>query len=337
VCNGVGTGSVDAGLPVDGPNTTDAPRADAGTRTDVADAVDSASDGGAGMAAVTLIVEPSDSGSAILAAIQSATKSVHVASHILLSTALIDELSSAQKKGLDVKVLLDAATPVSTLTSLRTSGVDVVSSPERFVSLHENCVIVDAASAWIVSGDLTTSAWASRQYIAVDSIPDDVAEAEQVFASDSSGQVVAASGNLVVAPDNARQKLIGLIDSARVEIDVETQEVSDNDVVAALEDAADRGVRIDILVDGATATSASSGAATTVLKSKGVSMRTAASPLVEANALLLDGSAAYVGSATFSDQSLSENRELGLLVENASALSMIASTIAADFNGGMPL
>ena len=42
----------------------------------------------------------------------------------------------------------------------------------------------------------------------------------------------------------------------------------------------------------------------------------------------------FIGSQNFSDTSLIDNRELGLIVSNRAVMSAIASTFASDFRNG---
>jgi len=46
------------------------------------------------------------------------------------------------------------------------------------------------------------------------------------------------------------------------------------------------------------------------------------------------GGKVFIGSENFSDTSLNDNRELGLITSSHAVMSAIASTFAADFRNG---
>jgi phosphatidylserine/phosphatidylglycerophosphate/cardiolipin synthase-like enzyme len=65
-----------------------------------------------------------------------------------------------------------------------------------------------------------------------------------------------------------------------------------------------------------------------------------ASLYIHAKVILADygesGASVLVGSENFSNASLTENRELGIVTTNAAILSSIHTTLASDFSGGTP-
>ena len=69
--------------------------------------------------------------------------------------------------------------------SSQAAGVEVVWAPSRFTYTHEKAVIIDGTSAWIMTMNVTfSSPTANREYLALDTDPDDVAEAEAIFQAD---------------------------------------------------------------------------------------------------------------------------------------------------------
>jgi cardiolipin synthase len=136
-----------------------------------------------------------------------------------------------------------------------------------------------------------------------------------------------------VAPNNARDKLVALVASAKQTIDLEGEELSDSQVVAALLAARKAGVVVHAVLSNVSPTPAQQNAVQS-LKAGGVQVKTLASPYVHAKALVVDGAHAYVGSENFTASSLVNNRELGVITNNATSAALVASTIAADFANG---
>lgn len=61
--------------------------------------------------AVRVIVEPSDMGAALVAAIRGAQRSVHMTMYLLSAREVISALADARARGVEVQVLLDRAIP----------------------------------------------------------------------------------------------------------------------------------------------------------------------------------------------------------------------------------
>jgi phosphatidylserine/phosphatidylglycerophosphate/cardiolipin synthase-like enzyme len=262
----------------------------------------------------------------------------------LTAPDVIAAMIARHRAGIDVRAVLNADfAPSSTnfnqsaFSKLTAAGISVVWAPTTFTFTHEKCVVIDGASAWIMTMNATkTSATQNREYLAVDTIAADVAEAEAQFAADFTHQSYTPAGNLLVAPVNARSGLATLFGSAQQTIDFEVEELSDPGVATELCAAAARHVT----VRGALSTQAPSLAgqhAQQQLKSCGVPLVTFSKLTLHAKAVVVDGARAYVGSANFSTTSLDQNRELALVTNVATAVATVKTTIDADIAAGSAL
>jgi phosphatidylserine/phosphatidylglycerophosphate/cardiolipin synthase-like enzyme len=61
------------------------------------------------------------------------------------------------------------------------------------------------------------------------------------------------------------------------------------------------------------------------------------SPYIHAKAIVVDGTTAWVGSENFSDESLSRNRELGVVFSDPEAVQDVLGTIRQDAAHGRTL
>jgi phosphatidylserine/phosphatidylglycerophosphate/cardiolipin synthase-like enzyme len=177
----------------------------------------------------------------------------------------------------------------------------------------------------------------NREYLLVDTDGADVAEAEAVFNADWARTMPAVS-RLVVAPVTARTHLHQLIDSATQEIDIEWEELSDNDIGFHLQSRARANVTVKIVCPSDVATS--SPATVSLLKSlaaSGVQTRTLGNPSVHAKVILVDHNRGFIGSENATMTSLNNNRELGVLWQNASVAGTVASTFNTDWSNASPL
>ena len=291
--------------------------------------------------AVQVIVEPTDNAQALVTSIQSAQSSVHMTMYLLTSSTVINALIAKKKAGLDVKVVLNKNFPsagtdnTSVFNQLQSAGVPVVWAPSNFTYTHEKAVIVDGASAWIMTMNVTFSSPSSnREYLALDTDLDDVAEAEAVFQADFTNTAASPSGKLLIAPINARAGILGLIENAQTKLDLEGEELSDYQVVPALVAAHDRGVAVRVVLSDDSPTSAMANAVST-LEADGIPVKKLSTPYVHAKAIVADDVLSYVGSANFTQTSLDTNRELGLIVSADSEVAKVEATIDADFTAGV--
>lgn len=306
---------------------------------DLGDRGDLASGGGT----VKILVEPGDKGAALLAALNGAQRSLHMTMYMLTDAGIKSALIARHQAGVDVRVVLNRSFPQGSVTNqaaydaLQAAGVPVVWAPAGFTYTHEKCVVIDGATAWIMTMNAATSSLTSnREYLAVDTQPADVAEAEAQFAADFAGQRYDPRGPLLLSPVTSRPALAQLIIGARTTLDFEDEELSDLALTGALCDAKRRGVR----VRGVLAAGALSGpeqAAVNQLKTCGVPVGTLATPYLHAKAIVADGARAYVGSENLTVVSLDQNRELGLITEVPSAVRTVATQVAADIAAGTAL
>jgi phosphatidylserine/phosphatidylglycerophosphate/cardiolipin synthase-like enzyme len=291
--------------------------------------------------AVQIIVEPSDKGAGILNAIKGAQKSIHMTMYLLTNDTLVDALIARHKAGVDVKVVLNQNFPASGTDNqpdydkLKAAGVPVVWASPTYNYTHSKCVVIDGTTAWIMTMNLTfTSATDNREFLAIDTDPDDVYEAETVFAADFVGQTPTVPGKTILSPVNARARLERLVNEATKSIDVEAESFSDQGIEDALIAARKRGVFVRILVSDQPPSPAMAKALSD-LKAAGVGVRKLATPYVHSKAIVADGALAYVGSVNFTQNSIEQNRELGIIVAEPAQVKIVGDTIAKDFAAGV--
>jgi cardiolipin synthase len=264
---------------------------------------------------VTLVVEPDDGEAKILDAIKNATKSIHLEMYLFSDNVARDALIAAKKAGKEVKVLLEKApypvtnANVTDYNALLAGGVDVRWTNGTFQLTHSKFFVVDGAAAYVMTLNFTTSGLAgNREYAAIDTDPDDVAQAEAVFGADFSGSAYTpAGGKLMLSPVDARVRLFGAVLA--------------------------RGVKVRIVVPGG-GLSTDTNATLLRLKARGAQIKTLSSPSVHAKTIVVDGKLAYVGSINLTTASIDKNREVGLVTETAAVLDRLKSTIDADFAKG---
>ncbi|MEO8875354.1 MAG: phospholipase D-like domain-containing protein [Polyangiaceae bacterium] len=302
--------------------------------------------GGPGFSsALSIIVEPSDNGDGLLNAIKNAKTSVHMTMYLLTDNDIVNALVAQNAAGHDVKVILNQTFPsgqgntnLTDYTTLHSAKASmVVWASNAFTYTHEKCVIIDGKTAWIMTMNASTSAPTSnREYLAVDTDPADVAEAEAIFEADFAHTPITPSGNLLVAPDNDKARLRALIGNATKTLDLEVEELSDYDVVNDIAARADVGVKVRVVLSDETPSSAQA-TGVSKLKSHGVSLVTVHDPYIHAKAIIVDGTSMYVGSANLTQNSMEKNRELGIVTATAAVIAPVQTAINSDFSAGSAL
>lgn len=291
----------------------------------------------------TTIIGP-DGGAAglegrVLALIDGATQSIDVQMYAFTLTNVADRLIAADRRGVPVRVILDGnQTPNATIRSrLTAGGVEVVTAPAGFQNAHAKYVTVDGNRAIILSGNFTQAGMDDqRNYGIDDRDPEDLADLAEIFAADLAGRPAALTcSRLVVTPGDARPRVLGFIASAQTSLDLELYYLSDSAVRAAVVAAHDRGVAVRVLL-AATNEIAENATTAQQLTAEGIAVRTLSNPVVHAKLLLVDGTAALVGSNNMSLTSLRENREVGAIVRDAATVTPIRTQFTSDWNAATP-
>ena len=161
----------------------------------------------------------------------------------------------------------------------------------------------------------------------------DVSAIEQTFDLDwADDQGTPPGGADLVWSPGSEQTLVSLIDSAHKSLLVENEEMSASEIVRALEDAAHRGVHVEVVM---TRSSEWDGAFDALVRA-GVEVHTyspSASLYIHAKVIDADGTRVFIGSENFSVGSMQYNRELGLITSEPPIVSAVQSTLTSDYNG----
>jgi len=297
--------------------------------------------GGHGLPAGSLatLVEPAAGYGFVVTQINGARHRVEIEIYELDDPAVLSALENAQRRGVAVKVLLDRAyhggeVNAGTVAALNHAGVRVhrsVKLADPSVIDHEKAVCIDLVCD-ILTGNLTPTYYpTSRDFVVIDRRPGDVEAIEASFAADWTGRPPGPAplgDDLLWSPGSA-PALIGLIASAKHSLLVESEEMAERTVTTALVAAALRGVDVEV----AMTKNRTYDAAIARLRAAGVhvTLYTPRGPLyIHAKAIVVDGTAAFVGSENFSYASLDANRELGLVTSDPEVVEPVAGALASD-------
>ncbi|MBK9034027.1 MAG: phosphatidylserine/phosphatidylglycerophosphate/cardiolipin synthase family protein [Myxococcales bacterium] len=307
--------------------------------------VDAATDGPAcdpdraRTAAPTVVIGPAALEDSVVALIDGAAGSIDVQMYSFTLTRIADRLIAADRRGVPVRVLLDGGQPenASIRTRLTGGGVEVRNAPAAFINAHAKYLVVDGARAFIESGNFTVAGMSDQRNYAVDDRdPVDVADLATIFAADWGGTTATLTcTRLVVTPGDSRLRIQTLIASATTSLDLALYYLSDSAIRAALLTAHNRGVAVRVLL-AATSEIAENAAIATTLSQAGIPVRTLANPTMHAKVIIADNAAALIGSNNMSITSMRDNREVGVIVREPSAVTPTRTQFAADWAAATP-
>jgi len=302
---------------------------------------------GSGANGLKVFVEPDAGESAITDAINSAQKSVWVEMYLLSDRKVISALEDAANRGLDVRVMLEphpvgGSPPARTIDQLTAAGIKAQDTDPSFALTHEKGMIIDGTTAYIMTSNFTRSALGgypngsyqeNREYDIVDTNPQDVQAVTAIFNADWNRTTAQFNDpNLVVSPVNSRNAFTTLINSAHHTLLIEAEEMQDSSIEQAIVSAAQRGVKVQVILpspSGSSGDSNSQGIDT--IKQGSVQVREDTRLYMHAKIIVVDGKDAFVGSENISTQSLDQNRELGIIVSDQGVLNTLEQTFQGDW------
>jgi phosphatidylserine/phosphatidylglycerophosphate/cardiolipin synthase-like enzyme len=291
--------------------------------------------------ALSLIVEPDQGIVPILTAIKSAQKSVDVVMYELEDSKIEQALADDEARGVSVRVLLNGGyygapdNPNENETAYEffsARGVPTRWTPARFALTHQKTMVVDGATAFIMTFNMTPQYYPTdRDFALVDAAAGDVSAIERTFQNDWQNEnITALSGDDLVWSPGSENFLRSMIENAKVSLFIYNEEMADSVIVSALESAALRGVSVKVVMTDSGEWQKNFSA----LEKSGVQVRTFSSDAklyIHAKMIVADGKMAFVGSQNFSGTSLNENRELGIVTTDQNIISTLSKTFVADF------
>ncbi|OIV36296.1 cardiolipin synthase [Mangrovactinospora gilvigrisea] len=275
--------------------------------------------------------------------INTATTSLDMTMYELSDTTAVNDLIALKKKGVAVRVILDATrTSVndSAYNSLKSAGVGVVWSSSSYTYTHQKTITVDGAESLVLTGNLTSKYYStSRDYGVFDTDATDVNAIEKVFSADYAHSAVTPSDgdNLLWSPTDSRTRLLSVINGATKTLDVEEEEFSDSAVVNAIAARAKAGVKVRVVLERP----GSYSSEVSQVKSAGgtvVGYSSSTGFYIHAKAIVADyglsGQKEELGSMNVSTNSLDNNRELGIILTDSGVAKVVETAFASDYSGG---
>ena len=275
--------------------------------------------------------------------IETATSSLNMTMYELQDTTVENDLVNLEKSGVTVRVILDQAeksTNQAAYNTLTSGGVGVVWSSTSFTYTHQKTITVNNDESLILSGNLT-SQWytTTRDYGVFDNDATDVSAIVATFNADYAHKSITASDgdNLLWSPNTAQSRLLSVINGATKTLDIEEEEFSDTALINAVVARAEAGVAVRVVIEDPSDYSSE----VTKIKNAGgkvVGYPESAALYIHGKAVVADygqsDAAVEVGSMNWTSNSLTENRELGIILNDTAAEKVVETQFNSDFAGG---
>lgn len=280
-----------------------------------------------------LLLGPGGTQTPLLGLIGAARTRVLVEAFALVDPTVIAALQAAERRGVDVRVMLEprGLNVTTTLAQLKSAGIRTRVPNSAYGVTHMDEVVIDATTLAVLTTPLTalTLGPAGGSYMVVDHDRRDVLQGASIFYDDwLRRRVNLFSNNLVVLPDDAA-RVASLIDGAGVRVEIYTSYLSDGGVVASLRAARARGVTVRIL----TPRSSNNPTLPALAQRSQVRFRDAGAGTL----LIVDRRTVLVGTMDLASQTLANSRELGVVLSGQTIVSLADSAFFTQFAHGAAL
>ena len=216
-------------------------------------------------------------------------------------------------------------------------------APEATGSRGWGVVLEDDASAdylaRVFREDVDWRAVSSWENASVESYEGDESDADVRTGFDPV-ETGTAEVELFVTPDENVEPVVSMIESADDEVLVqqsyirawgEDGNLTTNPYVAALEERAEEGVDVRVLLDGRWYYEEENAEVADALNESGIDARLAAYP-VHTKGVVVDGESALVSSINWNENSPKNNREVGIVVHDEEVAGYFADVFETDWN-----
>lgn len=296
------------------------------------------------MSSRSLLVLPEDSVKAVREAIEKASRSLRVKMFVFSDPALLKALIAARRRGVKVQVILNLVRNsgeeenIEARQALLAGGVEVRGPNPRFSVTHEKSMVVDDATAFVMSFNWTArNLTETRDYAVVTSRPREVREVIEGFQADWHRRAFNPRRTQLIWSPGARERISGFIDDARRSIFVQNERYQDPLIIERLVRAAMRGVKVRVMarpphtVKLAKLVEAVAGLR--ILDDVGIKVHKLKRRRLHGKVLMVDGVAAIVGSTNLTPGSLDDRRELSLEVRDEDVIDRLHDVIHGDWEG----
>jgi phosphatidylserine/phosphatidylglycerophosphate/cardiolipin synthase-like enzyme len=282
---------------------------------------------------VQVITQPDDGLADILTAITRARKSIDIVIFRFDLPEVEKALTAAVERGVAVRALI-AHTNRGGEKKLRRLedrllkvGVTLSRTADDMVRYHGKLLLVDRKKAFVLGFNYTRlDVVKSRSFGLVTKKRPIVQNIFRLIEADHNRtDFTPTSPQLVVSPENARQRLSAFIRKARKELLIYDEGVTDDRMITLLNERAEAGVDVRIL-----------GRLEKKWRGLPLAVERLKGKRLHVRAIVRDRRSVFVGSQSLRKLELDERREVGIITKHPPSVKKIAATFDADWKDAAP-
>ncbi len=273
-----------------------------------------------------LLIQPQDGVKPLLAAIKRARKTVDIVIFRFDRAEIEAALKAASERGVSVSALIAYANHGGEKglrkleMRLLEAGVTVARTADDLARYHDKLLVIDRRELFVLSFNFThLDIDHSRGFGLVTKKKALVQEALTLIGADTERTTYKAGRDeFVVSPVNARKQLVALIQRARTELLIYDPSLADPEVLRALSERAQKGVRVRVI-----------GRLTG--KHPLIHVRALSGFRLHTRTIIRDRREAFVGSQSLRKAELNSRREVGLIVRGSKVVARLCDVFDADW------
>jgi cardiolipin synthase len=274
-----------------------------------------------------LLIQPGSGTKALLEGIDKARERIHIVIFRFDRREIEMALKRAARRGVFVHALVAHTSAGQggeiTLRKLEmrllADGITVTRTASDLVRYHDKLMIIDQELLYLLGFNFTyLDIDRSRSFAIITRKKEWIDEAEKLFMADATRQQYSPEcDTFVVSPGNSRKQLTGLLASARKQLLIYDDKLSDPDMMRLLTLKVRSGV--DVRVIGL------AGKRALGVKTGQLFMR------LHAQVIIRDGEQMFLGSQSLRSVELDARRETGLILDDPDVIDAVISTFEADW------
>jgi cardiolipin synthase len=275
-----------------------------------------------------LLIQPGAGTAAILDGIERAREIIHIVIFRFDRREIELALKRAARRGVFVHALVahtstgqgGAITLRNLEMRLLADGVTVTRTASDLVRYHDKLMTIDQETLYLLGFNYTfIDIDRSRSFGIITRERMWVEEAEKLFAADATRrQYVPECETFLVSPGNARPRLMSLLSSARNQLLIYDDKLSDPYAMRVLAQKVRAGLDVRVL--------GSAGKRATGVRSARLHMR------LHAQVIIRDGEEMFLGSQSLRALELDARREVGVITDNQEIIQPVMATFEADWS-----
>ena len=256
-----------------------------------------------------IVMVPQKRRAAVIEVIRAAQRQLRLSLFRCRDGIILEELAAASARGVRVEVLLTPRArgwrrKLRDLgETLESAGIVVHRYPVQKVRYHAKYMIADETMSMVGSLNYTPKCFSRTcDFVLLSGDPVLASDLTALFEADCAGEPAPESGRLIVGPEYARDRISGLLESARGEIAIVDHRLKDPRITSLLDQQEQNGISVRVV---------------------GRDQLCGLAP--HGKLLLIDREIAVLGSLSLRPASLNRRRELAVIVHDFASIQQLVS------------